>query len=100
MNLSQAQFEQIELNVRRRVATCFDPEEMRILDYFVERSFRKGRTAAYFRVFRELGAATETTSHAHEALKRLVEKRVLVRLPCRMEGSQKKAPGRRSAPRA
>lgn len=74
-------FDLIELNVRRRVMSCFDPEETRILEYFVERSFRKGRTAAYFRTYRDLGEASGTASHAHEALKRLVSKKVLVRLP-------------------
>lgn len=81
-HLTREQFEAAELAVRRQIgARVFDPEELRLLDYVVERSFRLGRTAAYFRNFRQLGAATELYSHAHETLGRLVAKKVVAPLP-------------------
>lgn len=82
--LTRNQFDAAELQTRRQIAArlqVFDPEELRLLDYVIERSFRLGRTAAYFRSFRQLGKATETHSHAHEALHRLVRKKVLAPLP-------------------
>lgn len=82
--LTREQFDAAELQTRRQIAArmqVFDPEELRLLEYFIERSFRLGRTAAYFRSFRHLGTATQTFSHAHEALRRLVESKVVAPLP-------------------
>jgi len=73
----------LEPNVKPQHRRGFDAEELRLLDYFVERQFRKEepRTAASFRTYRQLGAATQTFSHSHEALKRLLDKNVLAPLP-------------------
>lgn len=95
--LTRDQFDAAELRVRREIAARvrtvepagkvsdksrqdFRPEHLRLLDYFIERSFRLGRTAACFSGYRQLGRATQTFSHAHEALKWLVAKRVLAPL--------------------
>jgi hypothetical protein len=82
--LTREQFDAAELRARREIAVrqnVFDPQESRMLNYFLERSLPLGRSAAYFRSYRQLGRATETKTHAHETLKRLVKKKVLAPLP-------------------
>lgn len=96
--LTRDQFDAAELLVRREMAARvrtvepvakgndkdrkdFRPEHLRLLDYFIERSLRLGRTAACFSTYRQLGRATQTFAHAHEALKWLVAQKVLAPLP-------------------
>jgi hypothetical protein len=80
--LTQTQLDAAELAVRREIAQRrFAAEELRILKFFVERSFPLGRAAAFFRSFQHLAIVSgfKWRSHAHEAFKSLLNKRVLVK---------------------
>jgi hypothetical protein len=80
-----AQYDAAELETRRRLASCLGRgsvglREVVAMEYVIQQSFWRRRTAVYVEDYRQLGQDTGLGSHAHATFRRLRNKNMIGKL--------------------